>query len=258
MHKSIIIFGASSGLGKASAEHLSKKGWNVFAVARSHDKLAALAADNPGINTKTCDVSDLSQVEDVFVWATGGADTRKKQTIDAILMTAGGGFYHDIPMEKFTREMWNEAIETNIFGTNNIGIGAKKLFRRQRHGTLFVIGSKASLNQDVLGGRVAYSATKHAQSAIAESVNAEMTDEEIPARAIIVCPGMIPGTPMVEKYEATHEVAEEDITPLATATELLCGLIVNPEGHSNLIYLLDKKKLSGVPKYDKLPQLTGA
>ncbi|MEX2012258.1 MAG: SDR family NAD(P)-dependent oxidoreductase, partial [Patescibacteria group bacterium] len=167
MHKSILIFGASKGLGRASAEHFAKNGWEVFAVARDKTLLDDLQKITGSINVKTCDVTIESDVADAFSWAVA------KSQIDAVLLTAGGGFTTDLPLENTGAESLRQAFEVNAIGTFFVAVHVKNLFSSQKRGVFVGIGSRASLNQDVLPGRVAYSASKHAQLAVIETLHGE-------------------------------------------------------------------------------------
>lgn len=251
MKKSILIFGASSGIGRAAAAHFSLKSWTAYATARRLDKLNELKKANSGVHVMSCDVTDETQVQDALAWAI------KEKPLDAILLTAGAGFEPDVPLEKTNLKTWRQAMEVNALGTFFVAKYTKLLFQQQGGGLFVGIGSRASLNQDVVGGRVSYSASKHAQLAVIETLQAEL-GENNPARAVIVCPGYIPGTEMVERWEANHPDEVGIGTPLDVATELIYGLIVNPAGHPELIYLLDNSQMTEVLKYDRLLQLTGA
>jgi NAD(P)-dependent dehydrogenase (short-subunit alcohol dehydrogenase family) len=243
MHKSILIFGASKGLGRATAEHFANNGWLVFAVARDQELLDKLSKSHSQVRVKTCDVTNESDVAEAYAWAT------RESEIDAILLTAGGGFITDVPLEKTDAESLRKAFEVNAIGTFHVAVHAKNLFSSQKHGVFVGIGSRGSLNQDVLPERVAYSASKHAQLAIIETLYGEVVGEKIDARIIAVCPGFIPGTDMVREWSKLHQPDKNAGTPLEVAAELLYHLIENPAGYPEFLYLMEEGRLQEVSKY---------
>src|SRR5690606_4941601 len=96
MGKTILITGASSGIGKATALHFQQQGWNVMATMRSPEKETELATlDN--VQLATLDVLDLASIHQAI--DTGIAAFGK---IDALVNNAGYGAYG--PLETFPRE----------------------------------------------------------------------------------------------------------------------------------------------------------
>lgn len=66
--KVVVITGASSGIGEASARRLARAGMTVVAAARRTDRLAALATSQPGIVTRPVDVTDIESVDALADW----------------------------------------------------------------------------------------------------------------------------------------------------------------------------------------------
>ena len=65
--KTIIITGASSGVGRALAIHFAKENWNVAAIARSSERLQSLESEYPdNIETYICDISKSTEVRNTF------------------------------------------------------------------------------------------------------------------------------------------------------------------------------------------------
>lgn len=116
--KNVIITGGSSGIGQATARHLSKAGANVFLVARDREKLDRALAEitaegnNPDRQCRAlcADVSTYEEVEAVVaaIEEAGGAP-------DILINSAGvvyPGYFEDLPLSTFREQM-----DTNYFGT---------------------------------------------------------------------------------------------------------------------------------------------
>lgn len=79
----VVVTGASSGIGEATARLLAKHGWQVVAVARRRERLEALA-DEIGCEYWAADLSDLTQVEEM------AARVLESGPVDALVNNAGG------------------------------------------------------------------------------------------------------------------------------------------------------------------------
>jgi NAD(P)-dependent dehydrogenase (short-subunit alcohol dehydrogenase family) len=84
--RTLLITGATDGLGRALAAHAHDEGWTVLAHGRSGEKLAALADELPGIRTLRADLAELAQVS-ALADAVGAATDR----LDALVSNAGVG-----------------------------------------------------------------------------------------------------------------------------------------------------------------------
>ncbi len=111
--KVVLITGASSGIGRASAIQFAKKGANIILVSRSHEKLDQVAKDLKKFNVSTfvcvCDVSDKSQVKKMSEMV-----LEKYGTIDILVNNAGFAIYGSV--SKLTIEEIESQMETNYFG----------------------------------------------------------------------------------------------------------------------------------------------
>ena len=173
-NKVILITGASSGIGQATALKCAGAGMRVSLVARRGDKLQKLAAQVAGMGHKahyfSADVRNTNDLKQAFAdcWSTFGR-------LDAVFANAG---YGQIVNVLDMTEMDERAMfETNYFGTTRALRMAVPLMRQTTDGLnhLLVCSSAASeIGLPTLG---VYSATKAAQDSVAGALRAELHDE---------------------------------------------------------------------------------
>jgi NADP-dependent 3-hydroxy acid dehydrogenase YdfG len=184
--KNILITGASSGIGAASARMLHAKGYKLGLMARSTDKLNALAAElGERCHVLTCDVTRYEEVQSSvqrFVDTFG--------QIDVLINNAGLGYFDTLVGGKI--EEWHTMVDVNIKGVLNV------LHTCLPHlvastGHIINLGSLAS--HFVFPNSGVYSATKHAVFAISESIRTELAKK---VRVTTISPGAV-NTPFVEQ-----------------------------------------------------------
>jgi NADP-dependent 3-hydroxy acid dehydrogenase YdfG len=197
--KVILITGASSGIGAATARRFAADGWRLALAARSVDRLDALAAELGGPEVAIaigCDVTDWPQQE-----AMVAATLERFGQIDAVFANAGfgapRGFLKDTP------EHWREMVLTNVLGaayTVRATIPALTAAR----GHLLLTSSVAG--RRVLPGSL-YSVTKHAVTAMGEAARQDLDGTGI--RVTLIEPGMV-DTPFFDN-RPTAALEPEDI-----------------------------------------------
>jgi NADP-dependent 3-hydroxy acid dehydrogenase YdfG len=182
----LLITGASSGIGAATARAAVAAGWRLVLLARSREKLEALAAElGPDrVLVRRCDVTVWSDQESAVA-----AALERFGQLDAAWANAGHGatssfFADDV-------DWWRSMVLTNVYGTA-LTIRATGPALRQSAGHLLVTGSDAG-RAHVAGSL--YSATKHAVHAMAESARLEFQGTGV--RVTVVAPGMV-ATPFFE------------------------------------------------------------
>lgn len=190
--KKILVIGASSGIGYECAIYAASLGHNVLAVARREDRLKDLAAQSNLISYAKCDVTKEEDVKTVF--ASAG-------DVDIVIYSAGEGFNPDIPLEDVTDEDLDKNYNVFVKGTTYAAKAAKSLFKDKNLGVFSTIASRAGISTDVLGRRAPYSAGKKAQVAISQTLHEEAREEGLRISSQAFCPGLVPGTGMVEAGE---------------------------------------------------------
>ena len=180
--KVVVITGASSGLGEATARHLASKGASVFLGARRLDRLQAVVADIQRAGGRAAamrvDVTRRAEV-DAFLQAA----TEKFGRIDVLVNNAG--LMALAPIGKTLVDEWDRMIDINIKGVLYGIAAALPVFARQKGGHIINIASVAG-HKVSMGGAV-YCATKHAVRAISEGIRQEVDG----IRTTIISPGAV-------------------------------------------------------------------
>ncbi len=178
----LLITGASTGIGAATARQAAEAGWRVVLAARSEDKLAALADELGGDDTAAAVRCDVTSWEDQQ--AAVAAATERFGRLDAFFANAGFGAARGFLEE--TPEHWKAMVDTNVYGCALSIRAALGHFRDRGAGHMVLTGSVAG--RRALPGSL-YSATKWAVTAMGESLRAEVADT--PIRVTLIEPGMV-------------------------------------------------------------------
>lgn len=184
--KVVVITGASSGIGEASAELLAKDGAKLVLGARRENLLKEISEKVEKLGGQavyqSTDVTDDDQVESLAKLAID-----KFGRIDVWINNAGI-MPQSILSEKKIQD-WNNMIDINIKGTL-YGIGAAIPYMdKQKSGHIISVSSVAG--HQAHQGSAVYSATKYAVRAISESLRQEMVDAKNNVRVTVVSPGAI-------------------------------------------------------------------
>jgi len=182
--KTIIITGASSGIGAATAVAFAAKGANLVLAARRMEKLHEVAARCKTAGAKDvlvihCDVSRREDVERCI-----DETVAKFGRLDVMLANAGYGILAKI--HEVTEEAFDEIMATNVKGTWYAMQAAARVMLKQEplagrkkdgRGHIMAVSSAAGKRGLPLGGL--YSMTKASQLSLAQAMRVEMTDEGI-------------------------------------------------------------------------------
>lgn len=199
MPRTLVITGASTGIGAATARAAVEAGWNVALGARGAEKLEALAAElgaERAVAVPT-DVTEFEQLERLVA-----AAAERFGSIDAVFANAGFGAKRGFIEE--TVEHWRSMVLTNVLGTA-LTIRAAMPQIKQSKGHFVLTGSMAGTR--ALPGSL-YSSTKFAVHGMAESLRLELNGSG--ARVTLIAPGMV-DTPFFDNGAADWSLRADDI-----------------------------------------------
>ncbi len=177
--QTILITGASTGIGRTTALHFHAKGWNVIATMRSPEKETELAAMDGVLVTKL----DVTGADSIAAAVAEGIAHFGQ--IDVLLNNAGYGAYG--PLEAFSMEKITRQFDTNVIGLLAVTKAVLPHMRARKSGAIVNISS--------IGGQMAfplgtlYHGSKFAVEGLSESLHYELAAFGVKVK--IVEPGMI-------------------------------------------------------------------
>ncbi len=182
--KVVVITGASSGLGEATARLLSAEGASVVLGARRVGRLESLADELAGRGGKALavatDVTDRDQVKGLV-----NAAVRAYGRIDVMINNAG--LMPQAPFERLKVNEWDRMIDVNIKGVLYGIAAALPHMQRQKAGQIINVSSVAG--HKVGPGFAVYAATKYAVRALSEGLRQEVKPYNI--RTTVISPGAV-------------------------------------------------------------------
>jgi len=182
--KVVVITGASSGLGEATARLLSAKGAIVVLGARRDDRIQALARELSAKGGKAMALrTDVTQVEQVRKLVDEAVKAYGR--IDVMINNAG--LMPQSPLDRLKIDDWDRMIDVNIKGVLYGIAAALPHMQRQKAGHIINVSSVAG--HKVRAGGTVYSATKHAVRVISEGLRQEVKPYNI--RTTVISPGAV-------------------------------------------------------------------
>src|SRR3974390_486899 len=194
--KVVVITGASSGLGEATARHLAREGAKLVLGARRVDRLQALAKElsldhNAAVQTDVTKCEQVKRLVDHAVQSHGRID----------VMLNNAGLMPQSPLERLKIGDWDQMIDVNIKGVL-YGIAAALPYMKQQKAGHFINVSSVAGHKVRAGGAV-YAATKHAVRALSEGLRQEVKPHNI--RTTVISPGAV-------ATELPDSVTEPDVS----------------------------------------------
>ena len=195
--KVVLITGASSGIGEATARELARAGARLFIGARRGERLKTLAEQlGEAVAWRELDVTDGADF-DAFVAAAEAQFGR----IDVLVNNAG--VMPLSPLAALKRDEWKRMIDVNIHGVLNGIAAVLPRFVAQQDGHIVNVASVAA--HMVMPTAAVYCGTKHAVRAITEGLRQEHDE----VRATLISPGVV-------ATELGHDITDPDIAAALT------------------------------------------
>lgn len=221
----VVITGASSGIGQATAEAFARQGASLVLVARDRDAIEAVAQDCRDLGARAMavagDVTDASAMADVARQAVGFGGAIHVWVSN--VGTGAVGAFHEVPLEAH-----EQVIRTNLIGHMNDAHAVLPIFLRQGHGVF--------VNMISLGGfaaapfAAAYSASKFGLRGFAEALRGEL----VPHRNIHVCdiyPSFVdtPGISHGANYKGRRLSAPPPVLDARRVADAILRLALRPK-----------------------------
>lgn len=247
--ETILITGASSGIGEATARHFQANGWNVIATMR--DPSGGTQFD--GVENVLVTRLDVTDTASILAAVAAGIDRFGK--IDVLLNNAGYGAYG--ALEAFTTDRIRRQFDTNVIGLLEVTKAVLPHMRQNRSGTIINISS--------IGGQITfpfgtlYHGTKFAVEGLSEALHYEL--EPLGIRVRIVEPGMIKTNFGGSSFDFAMDESLSDYAPTAEAMGRLFGKLASnpsaPETVARVIWSAanetgDQLRFRAGPDADKL------
>lgn len=226
----VVVTGASSGIGQATARLFATHGWKVVAVARRADRLNALAAET-GVDTFVADVTQQSQVDALRDYI---ADSGP---VHALINNAGGAF-GSATVEESDPADWQKMFDVNVLGLKRVTSALLPLLRLasvDSHADIVTVTSTAG--HVAYEGGAGYNAAKFGAHAVVMALRLELAGE--PIRVVEIAPGLVKTEEFALNRLASADAAEkiyEGVDEPLTADDIAEAIVhaVELPGHVNL------------------------
>jgi len=224
----LVITGASSGIGAATARLAAGQGWRLVLAARGRPKLDLLAADLGGPAAAlavTCDVSDWDQISALPRIALDAFGR-----IDAVFANAGLSTATSFLHATGSPDRWREMVLTNVYGT---ALTARAFVPHLAAGRGHLVMTGSVAGRVTVPGSL-YSATKWAVTAMAQAIRAEITATGI--RVTLIQPGLTDSGEISPDRAGDPKLSPDDVARAVLfalgqpATVDVSEIVVRPAG----------------------------
>ena len=186
--RTVLVTGASSGIGAESARALAAAGASLVVTARRRDRLDALVAELARRDAKVLAVAADMRREDDIV---GGFAAARERFGGVAVLVNNAGLGRAAPISSASSELWREMLEVNVLG---LAIATREAIRdMERRGATGHVVNVASMAAHRVPGPESgmYSATKFAVRALTEGIRQELRARQSAIRVSLVSPGYV-------------------------------------------------------------------
>ncbi len=208
--KWVLITGATSGIGKASAFHFAEAGSNLILTGRREQRLIEISNEikqkhQVKVDIYPFDIRDREACKDCV--------DSIEQPIDILINNAGLASGKD-PVDRADFEDWDKMVDTNIKGLLSMTRFVSERMRKRNSGHIINVGSIAG-HEAYAGGSV-YCGTKHAVKAITQATKMDLHGTNI--RVSAVSPGLVDTEFSEVRFHGDRETAESVYTNMDPLT----------------------------------------
>ena len=233
MRKLALITGATSGIGKATAQILASNGYDLIITGRREELLNELSENlirdtGAEIHSLCFDVRDLNQVEQAIDSLTG-----RWLDIDVLINNAGLAVGIE-PVHEGVIDDWENMIDTNIKGLLYLSriISPRMVAKECGH----IINVSSIAGHEIYPNGAAYCGTKHAVKAITKAMRMELVSFGV--KVISISPGMVDTEFSLVRFKGNQERADnvyKGLTPLYApdVAEAILFMVTRP-AHVNI------------------------
>lgn len=221
----VLVVGASSGIGRATAALFAREGARVTASARRQDRLDGLRKEYPAIEIMAADAAKASDMEKLAQHV-----LTQHGKIDIVIYSAGTNI-PDRSMKRLNAELWDMMVSVNLNSAYYITRAVLPAMREKGAGHLIYVSSISGIVPDVSGA--AYQAAKRGLLGMAHAIRVEEKENGI--RTCVICPGLVE-TEILERRPVktapeilAKALQPEDIAEAALAVAQLPARAAVPE-----------------------------
>lgn len=248
--QSVVVFGASSGIGRQTAIDLAKRGAKVTVASRSESGLASLVEEIEHFGGEAFYLTaDAANFEDVK--AVADAAFERYGRLDTWVHTAATMIFAEF--EKTTPEEFKRVIEVNLLGQVYGAMAALPFIRKTGGGALIHVTSVESYRTVPL--QSAYGSSKHGVTGFVEALRVELQAEGVPISVTEILPAAI-NTPIWDKGRTKFEFKARPPVPPIYHPKIVSDAILYAAEHEVRDIIAGGGAL-GVPVLQRLsPKLT--
>ncbi|MBQ6533553.1 MAG: SDR family oxidoreductase [Opitutales bacterium] len=199
--KTVLVTGASSGIGKATAIECSKSGANVIITARNKERLDETLAqlDVSEGQTHKSVIADLTITEEL------NKVVEVSQSLDGVVLCSGVG--RSLPFQFANREQFDSIFEVNFFSSVELLRLLYKNKNLKKEASVVALSSIGGNRRYTVGNSI-YGATKSALKSVMKFCAREFAPRKV--RVNSICPGMVE-TPLIHGGKLTNEQLQKDM-----------------------------------------------